>query len=302
MRFIDAHHHLWDLSHCDYPWLMARGVKRFFGDPAPIQKNYLIEDFLSESAAWVPEMSVHIQVGTKASHSLRESQWVQSQAEGPTSQGQPNAIVAFVDLAAADAAEVIAQQSSVANVRGVRQIIGRHADEDRALGSIKLWEDEAWRRGLRSLEEAGLSFDLQLTPPQHKAVAEVFRQHPALPVALCHCGSPWDQSRQGLLAWREGMERFAALPNVYCKISGLGMFNPGWQCAADLQPIVATCIELFGTERIMFGSNYPVDKLYRPYADIWSAYAELISSFSGAEQDAMFYGNASGFYRMRGHG
>ena len=48
LQFIDAHHHLWDLNHCHYPWLMARGERRFFGDPTPIQKNYLPEDFLEE--------------------------------------------------------------------------------------------------------------------------------------------------------------------------------------------------------------------------------------------------------------
>ena len=54
-RFIDAHHHLWDLEACDYPWLMAKGEQRFFGDPSPIQKNYLVSDFLNESAQYCPE-------------------------------------------------------------------------------------------------------------------------------------------------------------------------------------------------------------------------------------------------------
>ena len=60
---VDAHHHLWDLDACDYPWLMARGVRRFFGDPTPIQKNYLVSDLRADAGDYVIDASVHIQVG-----------------------------------------------------------------------------------------------------------------------------------------------------------------------------------------------------------------------------------------------
>ena len=76
---IDAHHHLWDLSAVYYPWLMARGVERFFGDPAPIQRDYLINEFRSEATAEGIGASVHIQVG--AENSMAEARWVQSVAD-----------------------------------------------------------------------------------------------------------------------------------------------------------------------------------------------------------------------------
>jgi predicted TIM-barrel fold metal-dependent hydrolase len=125
----------------------------------------------------------------------------------------------------------------------------------------------------------------------------VLEQVPELRVALCHCGSPWDQSDAGLAAWRDGLRAFAALPNTVCKVSGLGMFNPGWT-VEDLRPIVLAVIELFGPGRVMFGSNFPVDKLYRPYADYWAAYDSLTAGCGPVERDAMFAGNARGFYRM----
>ena len=93
--FVDAHHHLWDLEACHYPWLMARGERRFFGNPTPIQKNYLVEDFLGESPHYRPAASVHIQVG--AENGLQETQWLEAQA------GYPHAIVAQCQLEAADA-------------------------------------------------------------------------------------------------------------------------------------------------------------------------------------------------------
>ena len=70
-RFIDAHHHLWDLQAVHYPWLMARGEKRFFGDPTAIQKNYLVADLLAESPYKKPAASVHIQVGAAPEQSLQ---------------------------------------------------------------------------------------------------------------------------------------------------------------------------------------------------------------------------------------
>ncbi len=297
MYFVDAHHHFWDLQQCNYPWLMARGVQRFFGDPAPIQKNYLPADLLSESADWQPTKSVHVQVGAIEQHSLRESQWLQDQAEKANSPGLPSAIVAFADLTAADLDSQLDQQLKIPNVRGVRQIIGRHADEDRVTGSHALIRNPEFRAGLGLLAEKDLSFDLQLTAEQYEAAYELFAQLPKLRVAICHCASPWDQSPAGLAHWRESMRRFAELPNFYCKVSGLGMFRPHWELE-DIRPLVEGVLELFGTERLMFSSNFPVDKLYMSYQRIWSAYDELTTNLSAAQRKCLFATNAERFYRI----
>lgn len=296
MRFVDAHHHLWDLQHCHYPWLMARGVRRFFGDPTPIQRDYGVEDLLNESKRWIPEKSVHIQVGAQLSDSLRESQWLQHVATN-NDEGLPNAIVAFVDLAAPDAADRIAEQAQIHNVRGVRQIIGRHPGEDSETGTDQLIADPAWKAGLELLQRAGMSFDLQLIPPQYGAMFRVLEGVPDLPVAICHCGSPWNQGPEGMAQWRHGMQRFALLPNVHCKVSGLGMFNPGW-ALEDIRPMVSGVIELFGPERVMFGSNFPVDKLYGDYDRIWDAYDELTRDLSEETRDRLFRTNAERYYRI----
>jgi predicted TIM-barrel fold metal-dependent hydrolase len=297
MIFIDAHHHLWDLQHCNYPWLMAHGVRRFFGDPAPIQKNYLLTDLLGESASWRPGKSVHIQVGAAPEHSLRESQWLQAVADQQGPSGLPNAIVAYVDLAAADSRQQIERQIQQANLRGVRQIIGRHADENRKTGSQSLIRNPAFRKGLALLIEHDLSFDLQLIPQQYEAVYDLLASIPQLRVAICHCASPWDQSPSGLVHWRAAMRRFAELPNCYCKVSGLGMFKPDWELE-DIRPIVDGTLEEFGFERVMFGSNFPVDKLYTSYERIWDAYDELTSSLSLEQRNCLFAGNAERFYRI----
>ncbi len=93
------------------------------------------------------------------------------------------------------------------------------------------------------------------------------------------------------------IESLAELPNVSCKVSGLGMFNQNWT-TNELRPIVLDTIEIFGIERVMFGSNFPVDKLYRSYDELWSAYIQITSAFSKQEREKLFSDNARQFYHI----
>ena len=158
-----------------------------------------------------------------------------------------------------------------------------------------LIDKPVWQDNLEMLGELGLSFDLQLTPGQVPRVAEVLAMAPDTQVALCHCGSPWDQSATGLASWRDGLRLLASLPNVVCKVSGLGMFDHDWT-VESIRPIVEACIEAFGVRRTMFGSNFPVDKLHADYTTIWSAYEEITSGLSEADQQSLFVNTARAFY------
>ncbi len=289
LTFIDAHHHLWDLSVCRYPWLMARGEKRFFGDPSPIQKNYLSDDFLSESARFIPSKSVHIQVGVAEQDSVKESQWLEQHSDFP------HAVVAFTDLSAVDLAQQLDRQQAFSKLRGIRQIIGRHLTEDVRHGTNELLDNPDWLSGLKLLAARGLSFDLQMIPPQMPAVLALLKQVPDLKVALCHCGSPWDQTIEGLASWKNGLQQLAELANVSCKVSGLGMFNPHWD-TEQLRPIIEDVLDIFGCNRVMFGSNFPVDKLYRSYDNYWQAYSDITEGCSIHEKQQMFNQTATDFY------
>jgi len=291
LNFVDAHHHLWDLRALRYPWLMARGERRFFGDPTPIQKDYLVLNFLNESPRYRPARSVHVQVGVAPGDELLESQWLQQLPDFP------QAIVAYCDLASPTVAADLEAQMRFSKVRGIRQIIGRHTQEDQKHGSDALLDNPAWFEGLRLLAHRGLSFDLQLIPQQMDRVYALLKSVPELAVALCHCGSPWHQDKVGLHYWREGLRQLATLPNVACKISGLGMFNPQWQLD-DLRPIILDVVDIFGPQRTMFGSNFPVDKLYNTYDALWEAYDTITTEFSSAEREQLFVGTATDFYRL----
>lgn len=294
MHIVDAHHHLWDLEACHYPWLMARGVTRFFGDPTPIQKDYLVADLLADAGDYSVVGSVHVQVGVAPGDEVKESAWLQKTSD---EFGLPSAIVAYCSLEQDDAMEVVDQHRRFPSLRGIRQIIGRSDAEDAVTGSARLIGDERWQEHLAALGELGLSFDLQLTPTQVPSVVEVLAKTPGVRVALCHCGSPWDQSPAGIDAWRRGLRLLASLPNVSCKISGLGMFDHGWT-VHSIRPIVESCIETFGAARCMLGSNFPVDKLHASYATVWRAYREIVGELAPDDQSRLFEGTAREFYRL----
>jgi len=291
-RIFDAHHHLWHLDHCHYPWLMAKGVKRFFGDPAPIQQNYLVEDFLGDATGYELVGSTHIQVGVAGEDAVKETAWLQSVAD---ESNLPSAIVAFADLASDNAEEIIDQHAASASFRGIRQIIGRHPSEDAKTGTGALLNNPNFFHGLKMLEGQKYSFDLQLTAAHYNGAVQLFRQLPDLQVAICHFASPWDQTPDGYANWRCAMKKFSELPQCLVKFSGFGMFKPDWG-AEDIKPYVDAVLELFGPDRCMAGSNFPVDKLYGGYERIWRSLEALISDETTLHK--VTAANGAKFYRV----
>lgn len=131
---VDAHHHLWDLSAIKYPWLNAQGVERFFGNPTPIQRNYLLDEFSTVAAAHGVGKSVHIQVG--AADAWDAAQWVQSVADVDPQWLMVQ--VVFCDLTAPILAAQLDQFQTLSIVRCVRQIVGRAPGEDAQTGTNEL--------------------------------------------------------------------------------------------------------------------------------------------------------------------
>jgi predicted TIM-barrel fold metal-dependent hydrolase len=288
--WIDAHHHLWDLNAVHYPWLMARGAKRFFGDPTLIQRDYLLEEFRAEAEPHGFTGSVHIQVG--AEDGLAEAQWVQSVADAHPD--WPMMQVVECDLTAPDLGDKLDAFQRLSSVRGVRQIVGRAPEEDAATGTNQLLANPAFAVGLQNLGRRGLSFDLQLIPELMASAARVISMAPDTQIAVCHAGSPYDRSQEGLGAWSDYLRHLSDLPNVHCKLSGLGMFDQNWT-TESIRPIVETCLDQFGTDRLFFGSNFPVDKLRSTYRGICNAFQTILPE---THHDAVFGRNASKFYRF----
>jgi len=285
---IDAHHHLWDLSAVNYPWLMAEGEPRFFGDPTPIQRDYLLDEFIADARAHGFEGSVHIQVG--AADPLQEARWVQSVSDA--NPNWPLVQVAFCDLTAPDADAHLDALQNLSTVRGVRQIIGRAPGEDLQTGTNDILDNPLFAKRLQSLADRNLSFDLQLLPELMGKSADVLAQAPNTKVALCHAGSPYDRSARGIKQWGANLRSLSGLPNVYCKLSGLGMFEHDWT-PASLQPIIETVLDQFTFKRTMFGSNFPVDSLTSSYERLFETYADSVDE---ARHDEFFGQTAQAFY------
>jgi predicted TIM-barrel fold metal-dependent hydrolase len=289
---VDAHHHLWDIGAVNYTWLRQRGIVRFFGDPTPIQKNYGVAQFRSDHAEFAIGKSVHVQVGTAAGAELDETRWLQTQAD---EHGLPSAIVAYCDLSSRRAPAVIeAHLRRSPRVRGIRQIVSRHPREDAADRSPQLLLNPIVADNLTLLASLGLSFDLQLTPPNMIAAAQLLGRIDGLRVALCHAGSPWRRDAAGLAEWCAGLKALADIPGVMCKLSGFGMFDPAWT-PLNLKPLIMTVLEIFGADRVMWGSNFPVDKLYRSYDELISV---MFSIVPGELHDDVFRATAERFYRI----
>ena len=291
MNYIDAHHHLWDLSAVEYPWLNAKGVTRFFGDPAPIQRNYLLDEYRTDATPDGFTGSVHIQVG--AADAWEEAVWVQSIADD--NPDWPMAQVVYCDLTRPDLTAQLDKFQTLSTVRGVRQIIGRAPGEDAQTGTNEVIQSDAFLEGLKLVGARELSFDLQLIPELMPAMAAILKQAPKAKVALCHAGSPHDRSPSGLAAYANALQNLSSLENVYCKLSGLGMFDHRWS-TETIRPVIEICLDQFGAERCMFGSNFPVDMLYSGYDKLIQSYFRIVPA---KDQKKIFSNVAADFYNLK---
>lgn len=294
---VDPHVHFWDLDANSYPWLTPPLGNIFIGDYAALRRNFGPEDLRRGAEGLDLRKVVHVDGGMDRTNPLAETQWLAALASRDPG-GMPQAIVAYMDLSAAGAANVVsALVATTPRLRGVRQILNRHKDPRFNYVATDYLDDPNWRNGFAALARNGLSFDLQLYPAQMAAAAAFARQHPATQFVLNHAGMPADRDAEGLAIWKRGMMELAACPNVAAKISGLGMVDHRWTIDS-IRPFVRGTLDAFGVERCMFASNFPVDSLYSDYATLWRAYGEIVADLSDAAKAVLFAANAERFYRI----
>lgn len=268
VRFTDAHHHLWIPCSTDpdlgYGWLRDIGAMKPFGDPTPIQRDYEWPEYASESDRHTMLGSVYVQVDGAIADPVAETAWVQSVFDqSELSHG----IVSLVDLSLPTAEAMLTAHARFAAFKGVRQILSRLDDTPKlCFAPVHYLHNDQWRDQFGLLEQYQLSFDLQLYPEQMADAAEFFAQHPNVPVIVDHAGSPYDQTSKGLAAWREGLTLLASLEHVSMKFSGFGMFDQQ-RNVSSIEPMVESLLELFTPERLLYGSNFPVDKLMGNFDD-----------------------------------
>ncbi|WP_066803761.1 amidohydrolase family protein [Sphingomonas asaccharolytica] len=293
LPFVDAHVHLWDLSHLRYPWLMPPFAEDGpNGSVEPIAKDYGLDDYLADANGWDVRGIVHVDAGADPADALQESDWLQAMADA---RGMPNAIVAFAALDDPKVEALLAAHAERRSVRGIRHIVNWHPDPVRTYTPRDVTGDKAWAAGFALLGKYGLSFDLQAYPGQFPALAPLLERHPDVPVMINHAGIMVGES--GREEWRAGMRALAAIPHVAVKISGIGFAFRPWTIE-QMRSYVLETIELFGTGRAMFASDFPTDKLFGGFDQHLDAYNAIVADFSDDERRALFAGNANRLYRL----
>jgi len=310
----DSHHHLWDGP----------------GD----RGTYLIDGFLAEmSDGQRIEKTLFVECGTKYREDgpvemrpVGETEFIKAIAPTPKGHGDRRidiaaGIIAFADLTLGTAVAPVLEahiEAGGGRLRGVRQSCTW--DPDPSIISFApgpdMMEDEKFRDGFACLSGYGLVFDAWQYYTQLLDLADLARAFPDTTVVVNHTGGPLGiglhagKGQKVLNEWKRGIGELSACANIMIKLGGLGMprCGFGWherreppkstELAAAMAPYFHYCIGLFGPERCMFESNFPVDRVSYPYSVLWNAFKRVCEGYSEPEKAALFHGTAERVYRL----
>jgi L-fuconolactonase len=278
---VDAHHHLWDPGRRAYPW-MDESV-------AAIRRPFGVADL---DAAAGPE-GFEATIAVQAVSSVEETEELLDAAAAP---GRVAGVVGWVDLADPEVAATLAALRARPGGRslvGVRHQVHDEPDPDWLLRDQVL-------EGLAAVADAGLVYDLLVRERELPAARVVAERLPELTLVVDHLAKP--RIREGAMEpWTGGLAALARHPNVACKVSGL-VTEADWTAwtPAQLVPYVAHAAEVFGPERLLFGSDWPVCLLAAGYAEVVAAATEALgrAGLGPAEREAVLGANARRLYRL----
>jgi L-fuconolactonase len=277
---VDAHHHLWDPARRQYPWMTGRFTA------LDERRDVAALQAVAEPAG------VTATVAVQAVHSEEETRDLLAAAASP---GLVAGVVGWVDLTAADVAERLA---ALREASGGERLVGiRHQVHDEPDPPGWLSRDDV-RRGLRAVADAGLAYDLLLFPPQLPVACELAAALPELRLVLDHGAKP-PIAAGGWEPWSSDLAALAAHEHVAGKLSGLVTEAAwdGWR-EAGIERYAARLLELFGPERLMWGSDWPVCTLAASYAEVLELARAALGSLTEAERAAVLAGTATRVYRL----
>jgi L-fuconolactonase len=273
---IDAHHHYWQYDPKVHAWISE--------EMAPLRRSFLPSDL----APLLKQSEFSGAVLVQVMQEEAENEWfLELAAQHSFIRG----VVGWVDLQAADVAERLARFAAHPLFKGVRHQIQGEPDPG-------FMQRPAFRRGIRALEQAGLTYDFVIFPhqiPEAIALADAF---PNQRFVLDHLGKPPIRTREWEL-WAKQIMALGQRANVYAKVSGL-VTEADWHTwqPADLKPYLQTALDAFGPDRLMFGSDWPVCLLAAHYEDVLRVAEDFFASLSAEEQNKVFGLNAIQFYQL----
>ena len=299
IKIVDAHHHLWDLNNekTSYAWLMVSEGEAFFGDYGAIRKSYLLEDYLEDAKNQNIIKSVHVQAEHDDDKPVNETAWLQHVADNHSS-NLPNAIVAFADFSKNNVSEILDEHQNYKNTRGIRQILSYNEKEPKySHASQDFMKNSKWVENFKNIKNRNLSFDIQIYKHQMEDAYELAKKNDDVLFILNHTGEPCYQSEEYIESWEKNMCKIASCENFVAKISGLGMFDTKWTTEST-RIFVEKTIEIFGIERCMFASNFPVDKIFNTFDNYWNSFKEITKNYSENDKNLLFSLNAEKYYRI----
>lgn len=292
---VDVHQHFWRLKENYYPWLSDAPVAFRYGDYSSIKRDYMPADYRRDAGPNRVVKTVHEEAWFDPNDPVRETRWVTEVAK---THDLPTALIANGPLDREDIEEILAGHAASPLTRGIRNFPKSAMSlAEMKRGEAGSMDDPKWRHGYALLEKYGFSADIQVPWWHIDALCELAADFPRTQIVIVHTGLPFDRSAEGLAGWRKAMEKAAAFPNVAIKLSGLGQPNRRWALEAN-GPIIRDAVKIFGTDRGMFASNFPVDGIVATFEELYDGFRAAVVDLPLAEQKKLFHDNAVRIYRL----
>ena len=291
---VDGHHHIW--RRADLRWLDGPMVPRIFGPYEPIRRDYPIEEYLADVTPLGVTKSVYVQTNWPLDRAVDEVRWVQETAERT---GWPHAVVGSADMLSEDCPTTFREQAAISPLmRGTRLQLHWHENPAYRYAPVPgQMNDPVFRRNLARVADHGWLFELQVFSGQMADAARLAADFPGIPFVLIHAGMLEGDDPAAVAAWWDGMARLAEQPNVNVKLSGLGTFvhrvDPDLIATVD-----RACVGWFGSERCLFGSNLPVEKLWTDAAPLLAAHQAALADLPDQDRANVFGDTARRLYRL----
>jgi len=292
---VDAHHHFLKLDRFPFHWLAPHTGPGRFGSKHTLRHDYLPDDYLSDFSGLSLCASVHVQANCGAQDPAEETRWLQALADKT---GWPSAIVAEADLLAQDAPELIARHLENSALRGIRTPVAWDTKGRwRVASTPGAMADARFRRSLSVLEENDLCLDMVIVPEQFGDLAALASAHSGQKIVVNHFGTLEPAQTGNRQAWKTGVALLNDLPNVHMKLSGLWTVDEDWSPLV-IRPYVDHLLETIGPERIMYGSNLPIETINCSLSRQFSQLGKVLCDCSTDDLRQLFSITAKRVYQL----
>ena len=287
IKFVDTHFHLFDFQHkyLKYGHFDPEFIHPLLGTKLHklAESSYLIENYLDDTKTSNVPKAVHVQAAIGSKDPVIETKWLNTIAEKTK---YPHAIVGDADLKSPKVENILVRHCEYSRLKGIR---------DFSYGDYLIEKD--FHKGFSLLEKYNLVASLDVPWHNMHKLRDLAFKFPNIPIIIDHAGVPTERTNEYFNNWKTGIQKAAEAPNIFCKISGLGMADNQWT-TNSIKPWVLHCIESFTPNRSLFATNWPVDKLFSSYETLVNAYDEITLSFSKTERELMFSKNAETLYNI----